>query len=140
MYLIYSESSRKIRLIKKVLSEVKDMTVKETKFPEYLFVDEDPSMFIPGHLMGGVKVERFEGGYTRFLKNAGRIAELLRQSKPEPLEPGAPVKITAGRFSGFSGIVKTVSEKGCDVEVNVWGNILRTTCSPSDLKKVETVF
>jgi len=140
VYLIYTESSRRINLIKKLLSDIDDLIVKETKFPEYLFVDRDPSMFIPGHLMSGVKVERFEGGYTRFLKNAGRIAELLRKSKPEPLESGDPVKITAGRFAGFSGIVKTVSEKGCDVEVNVWGNILRTTCSPSDLKKVETAF
>lgn len=140
MFLIYSDSSRKMSLIKKVLSGVEGLTVKETKFPEYLFVDRDPSRFIPGHLMSGVKVDRFEGGYTRFLKNAGRIAELLRKAEPETLAPGDPVKVMAGRFEGFSGIVKAVSEKDCEVEVNVWGNIIRTTCARCDVKKVETAF
>jgi len=136
MYLIHA-IPKKMKLIFKALKNVKGLKVYETKLPDYLFTNLDPSQFLPEEFKAAARIEYFEGAYTTFLKNSGRIAELI---KKDVYTPGTLVKIVGGRYEGFSGIVKGMSGENYDVEVSVWGNILRAVCLPADLKKTEVGF
>jgi len=144
MYSLYA-SPRKITTIRKILSRHRHLLVRETKFPEYLFVDEDPRLYLPPEILSGVKIEIAEKDFTRFYKEAGRIGEMFDKIEqfrsPKPINSGDNVRIKGGRFKGFCGLVKSVSEKGTyEVEVNVWGNILKASCKRKELEKVEVVF
>lgn len=136
MYLIHA-IPKKMKLIFNALKNVKGLKVYETKLPDYLFTNLDPSGFLPEEFKTAARIEYFEGAYTTFLKNSGRVAELI---KKDVYTPGTPVKIVGGRYEGFSGIVKGMSGENYDVEVSVWGNILRAVCQPSDVKKTEVGF
>jgi len=144
MYTLFA-TPRKITTIRKILSRHRHLLVRETKFPEYLFVDEDPRLYLSPEMLAGVKIEIAEKGFTDFYKEAGRIGELIekleRFKKPKPINPGDMVRIKEGRFAGFSGLVKSVSEKGdYEVQVSVWGNIMKSICKREELEKVEVEF
>ena len=138
--MIHTEDLRKMKLIRESLSRHEGLTVRETKLDQYLFVDVDPMEHIPEYLRRGIKVELFKGPYTRFLKNAGRIGDLIHGAKPEAPEVGDSVRITIGRYEGFSGLVRSISGDKYEVEVQVWGNIMKTVCDSSELEKVEVTF
>jgi len=144
MYTLYA-SPHKIKLLKSVLSQHQNLLVRETKFPEYLFVDEDPRLYLSPGLLSGVKIDIVKEGFTRFYKQAGQISELFDKleefRRPKPVNPGDMIKIINGRYQGFSGIVKSVSEKGdFEVEISVWGNILKDSCKREEIEKVEVDF
>jgi len=136
MYLIHA-APKKIKLILNILKKVEELKVYETKLPDYLFVTVDPARFLPEEFVTAARIEYFKGSYTTFLKDAGRISELL---KKEIYPPGTPVRIVGGRYEGFSGIVKGMSGEKYNVEVSVWGAILRAECPPSEVKKTEARF
>ena len=136
MFLIHA-APKKMKLIFNMLKNIEGLKVYETKLPDYLFTNLEPSQFLPEEFKMAARIEHFEGAYTTFLKNSGRIAELI---KKEVYPPGTPVRIIGGRYEWFSGIVKGMSGENYDVEVSVWGNILRAVCLPSEVKKTEVGF
>jgi len=144
MYTLYA-SPRKIKIIRKILFQHQNLFVRDTKFPEYLFVDEDPRLYLSPELLSGVRIDVIEEGFTQFYKQHGQITELFEKlekfSRPKPVNPGDMIKIINGRYQGFSGIVKSVSEKGdFEVEISVWGNILKDSCKREEIEKVEVDF
>ena len=135
MYLIYATPAR-IRLLLKILSSKDDLCVYETKEKEYLFVRGDPLPHIPSELRRQVTIKPFSGRYLPFLKNAGRLNEIMESIEPKVTE-GSAVRVTSGRFEGFSGIVREMRGDTCIVEISVFGRILCEEFSKDELQPVE---
>ena len=133
-YLIFAPK-KDIKLILDIL-EKHGVTVYETKQDEYLFVMENPVKFIPEEIRRRIKIEPFTGKFLGFIKNAGRLKEILN---PKPLAEGTPVKITGGRYEGFFGIIRKYyeKEKTYEVEINVWGMMLKEKIERDHVVKTE---
>jgi len=82
-----------MKLIFNALKKVEGLKVYETKLPDYLFTNLDPSQFLPEEFKMAARIEHFEGAYTTFLKNSGRIAEFIKKEVYPPGTPGAVLAV-----------------------------------------------
>jgi hypothetical protein len=132
MFIVYA-SPKKIKAVKRTLED-KGIDYEETKFPEYLVVDNDPLPYLPLEIRSGVVVKDSQDKYFSILKQAGTLTYLF---VPEKIETGDIVRIKKGPLQGVTGIVKEVGKRTYTVEMSAWGKIVKEFFTINDIEKVE---
>lgn len=132
MYLISGAPKK----IKRIFTLYKNMPLglKETEFGEYLLSEKDPAGMIPSQMMSSLKVDVVDDCRAKNL-----VKGAVPESKPLPSR-GMPVRITSGTYKDFSGIVKSIENEDCTVEVMVFGHIVRATCAAKELEIVRELL
>lgn len=132
MFVIYARP-RILKLLRVIL-ERKGFLLEETKFPDYVVTSKNPSALIPSELQNSVKIQSLEERHFSILKHAGILKELF----PTELSPGVHVKIKAGPYEGFTGVVHKAENSQCEVILTIWGRLLKEVFSKEELEILQT--
>lgn len=136
-YLIRGTSKAKIKYIMQLL-ERNGFQVKETKYPEYIITARDPSDIIPDDYKNNLHIQQLNEDFQSMIKEHGIINDMV--DAPQEFDFGSFVEVINGEYRDFKGRVIRNGNRSCDVEINVWGKIIKSTIKHSDLKAVETPF
>lgn len=135
-YLIYAKQQKYIKILKSILSKA-HYVVMETELPEYIIVMRDPAAHIPKEIKPHIQItEIFD--YKRFLKGFDSFTEMIMPGKQ--FKEGDAVKIIRGTYEGFTGVIRKVNEKNLEVEVSVFGRIIKDIFEFDEVEKVVSIF
>ncbi len=136
-YVIYAHHAKYIKILRNILSKA-GFLVLDTEFPECIIVMRDPSKYIPADIKNHVQIEETKDyNYKRMLKGFDSLTPLIKPSRN--FKEGDPVKIIKGTYEGFSGIVKKVNEKTLEVEITVWGRLVRDVFEFDEVEKIVNI-
>ncbi len=135
--MFYINAAPKIMKVIIALLHENGFVVRETKMAEYILVRNDPTDYIPDNLRTSVKIKEDDGEYIPFLKEAGRLRDILH---PPKLQNGATVLITGGPYADFKGIVKSVheSDNSYSIELSIWGQIVQARIEAAQVKGTDS--
>ncbi len=124
MFIIQAKRKH-LALIRKVL-EGRGMKVEKTNHPEYICLYDDPRPSVPDELKTFIKVTETpdEIPFTSQKKQRGK----------DRIKPNVPAVIIKGAFKGHPGIIKSVANDRCEIELSVFGRIIKATMSTKDIK------
>ncbi len=116
------------------------MFVHETEMPEYIVTIRNPRRHLPPEIVSQIRVEMTNESYVKFLKDAGKIGELLR--RPKLIGPGDIVKIIKSEYEGFTGIVRSKDDKRelFRMEISVFGRLISEVFEGDQLERAESGF
>ena len=136
--MFYISAKPKIIKLLIALLEKNGFVVRETKLEDYIIVRNDPTAYIPDHLQNSVKIKEDDGDYTSFLKEAGRLRDILN---PPKLQVGAAVLITEELYKDFKGIIKAVhDDDSYSVELSIWGRIVLVKIEAANVRGIAANF
>jgi len=135
-YLIYSRHSKYIKILKSILSKAR-LTVFDTEFPECILVVRDPEPYIPEELKPHIQITETKQ-YKQLLKGFDSFTELIKPSKS--FKEGEVVQIIKGTYEGLSGMIKKVNEKNLEIEISVFGRIIKDIFEFDEVEKISKIF
>ncbi len=134
-YIIYAHHTKYIKILRSLLSKA-GFLVLDTEFPECIIVMRDPSNHIPPDIKKYIQIEETKD-YKQMLKGFDFLTPLVKPSKN--FKEGDPVKIIKGTYEGFSGIVKKVNERTLEIEIVVWGKLIRDVFEFDEVEKIVSI-
>jgi len=130
-------TGNKIKFIKKFLIN-KGLHVEDAIFPDYFFTARDPSPFLPLELKEMVTIKQFSESHRNLLKKRTDIR--LATIPTEIYKFGSPVRVTGGKYQGFTGLVVDATDKTAIlVEIAVLGKIVKDTVKSSEIEPNDPV-
>ncbi len=131
MYIINS-NAKKIKKIKEFL-QIKKIEYRDAKTNEYLLIQDNPIDIFPPTLLHGIKILETKDWF-RFVKEYGNLGEFLYK-KEKPPEKGQRVRIISGQYGEMKleGIIVSVGNNNCSVEVALWGKIVKISVGFEDI-------
>lgn len=135
-YLIYSQHPKYIKLLKSIFSKERILTI-DTEFPECIVVIRDPNRFIPRDIKSHIQIVETKD-YRQFLKGFDSFTEMFKPSKA--FKEGEVVRVIKGTYEGLSGVVKKVNDKNLELELSVFGRIIKDIFEFDEVEKIQKVF
>lgn len=131
MFVLHA-NAYKLKFIKKYLLN-KGLHIEDSLYKDYIFTVRDPSPFLPAELKEGVLIKEFTEAYRNLLKKRTDIR--MATIPTEQYKFGSPVKIVAGQYKGFTGLVVDATDKlAILVEIAVLGKIIKDTVKSSEIE------
>jgi len=123
MFIIQAKRKH-LALIIKVL-EGRGLKVEKTNHPEYICLYDDIRPSVPNGLKNLIQIT--ETDEIPFIP-------LNKQGEKDRIKPNMPAVIIKGAFKGHPGIIKAVANDRCEVELSVFGRIIKATMNIKDIK------
>ena len=124
MFIIQAKRKH-LALISKVLED-RGLKVEKTNHPEYICLYSDPRPSVPDELKTFIKVTETPDEMPFIPRN--------KQRKKDRIKPNVPAVIIKGAFKGHPGIIKSVANNRCEIELSVFGRIIKATMNIKDIK------
>ena len=137
MFLVRIHQTGKAKFVKQLLGKV-GLHVSETSLPEYIITVRDPNKLIPSEYTSYITVNPLTQSYSRILKNANIIKEMVEA--PKEFSVDTPVRVVNGEYKDFTGIVAQTENRHCIVQMSVWGKMIKAPIKHADLEPIELPF
>lgn len=136
VYLIYSQHPKYIKILKSIFSKERILTM-DTEFPECIIVVRDPQKYIPNDIRPYIQIIETKD-YKQFLKGFDSFTEMIKPSKV--FKEGDVVRVIKGTYEGLSGVIKKVSDKNLELEISVFGRIVKDIFEFDEVEKIQKLF
>lgn len=135
-YLIYCQHSKYIKILKSIFSKERILTM-DTEFPECIIVVRDPQKYIPNDIKPYIQITETKD-YKQFLKGFDSFTEMIKPSKT--FKEGDVVRVIKGTYEGLSGVIKKVNDKNLELEISVFGRIIKDIFEFDEIEKIQKPF
>ncbi|MEM3793986.1 MAG: hypothetical protein QXS76_03655 [Candidatus Bathyarchaeia archaeon] len=132
-YIIYARHPKYMQMLRTILLK-NGFFIVDTEFRECVIVVRDPSPFIPREISKYVDVAEIHD-YARFLKGFNSLLPVVNPALL--LKEGDTVRIKRTPYEGLTGVIKKLGKRTAEVEVSIFGRIVKERFKLDELERIE---